>query len=125
MLMEHQIDERRRLVLVKLAGDVRGRAFGKWLSGVFDARPELVGYDFILDMLDYAGDIVAADVEPIAGTYGRLARPIGWRPRSAFLTADPYFEHWAAALDHQFADRQHRVFAKPTPALKWLAEKRR
>ena len=124
MQMQHDIDERRRLVLVKLTGDVRGRAFGAWLSKVFEDRPELVGYDFILDMLTYAGDILAADVEPIASTYARLARPLDRGPRTGFLTNDPYFEHWAAALDHQFAGRLHRVFPDQAEALAWLSEPR-
>ena len=124
MTIHQHIDEARRRVTLTLTGDVRGHTFLREFTALVEGRPELVNFDYLFDMMDYVGDIGAADVAPVASTFVRLAGPQGLSGRSAFVTTDPYFDCWAAAFDHQFPGRLHRVFDRTSQAQAWLSGER-
>ncbi|HEX3366649.1 hypothetical protein [Phenylobacterium sp.] len=59
------------------------------------------------------------DVEGLAGPYRRCGRKPGWT-FTCVITRDPYFSHWAPALDLRFKARIHKFFREINSAVLFL-----
>jgi hypothetical protein len=116
------IDESRRRILVWIVGNASGEVVARRISDLFRSRPELVGYDMLYDLTSYTGDIGADDLDPIVEAYAECHGDPAAPCRTAFVTFDRHFQHWATAMDEQFPGREHRAFPRLPAALQFLAE---
>lgn len=120
--VEIRVDDAMRRVFVTIGGPATGPQVAGPVSDLFLSRPELTAYDMLYDIREYNGDVSADDIEPIVDAYA-AARPDPARPtRTAFVTFDQYFHHWAEAMNHQFLARTHHTFPKIDAAEAFLAQ---
>lgn len=122
--LEHQVDDAKRRVTFRVAGEVPGWRIRDLIVGLFTRRPELTGYDLVFDLRESRTDAGPTDIEPIAEIYARAAGPVPAPSRTAFVTADMLFTHWAQVMDHQFPNRRHRVVPTFEAAEAFLREGR-
>jgi hypothetical protein len=115
------VDDRRRRIDIHISGPVSGAQVSAPVSQVFVDRPELCAYDILYDLHAYSGDVGADDIDPIVEAYQACGPDASLPVRTAFLTPDPYFQHWASAMDEQFPGREHRAFPSLSAALAFLA----
>lgn len=120
--IEINIDDDRRRIDIIISGPIAGTKVGRTVSRLFLDRPELTAYDMLYDLRGYTGDVEAEHVEPIAIAYAGAQPDPAVKCRTAFVTPDPNFQHWAGAMDFQFAGRKHGVFRTLEPAEAFLAE---
>ena len=120
--IEIQVDDQRRRIDIVISGPIAGPRVGRTVSQLFLDRPELTAYDMMYDLRAYTGDVEAEHVEPIAIAYAGARPDPTVKCRTAFVTSDPNFEHWAGAMDFQFSGRKHGVFRTLEPAEAFLGE---
>ena len=116
------IDEDLKRILVWVVGPASGAMVAQRISELFRRRPELAAYDMLYDLTAYTGDVAADDLDPIVEAYAEGRPDLSVPCRTAFLTYDRHFQHWATAMDEQFPGREHRAFPVLPPALQFLAE---
>ena len=116
------IDEDLKRILVWVVGPASGAMVAERVSALFRRHPELCTYDMLYDLTAYTGDVAADDLEPIVEAYADCHADVSVPCRTAFLTHDRHFQHWATAMDEQFPGREHRAFPVLPPALHFLAE---
>ena len=116
------IDESRKRIFVWVIGAVSGPLLAARISALFRRRPELCAYDMLYDLTSYTGDVVADDLDPIVDAYADCRADPAVPCRTAFVTYDQHFQHWATAMDEQFPGREHRAFPRLPAALQFLAE---
>jgi hypothetical protein len=112
--VRHHIDDDARLFRIDLnSGVSAGQALDQALVVLAD-RPDLWGWDWIVDARITPDD---ASFNQIA----RLARAYQVRPEIEVLTIlvshDSHLHLWARVMDFQFPRRRHRVVATPEAAL--------
>lgn len=105
-----RIDEVQGRVRVRITGEATGAQVWRALSDLLGRRPETTGFDFLVDLREYRGDVQAQDVHNLAPLYQRLRVPEADGVRTSFLTFDPNFVFWAEAMNHHFPGRRHGVF---------------
>jgi hypothetical protein len=116
------IDETRKRILVWIIGPATGPLVSSRISELFRRRPELAAYDMLYDLTAYTGDVGADDIDPIVEAYAGCRPDIAVPCRTAFVTYDRHFQHWATAMNEQFPGREHRAFPRLPAALQFLAE---
>ena len=116
------IDEDLKRILVWVVGPASGAMVAQRISTLFRRHPELAAFDMLYDLTAYTGDVAADDLDPIVEAYADSHPDPAIPCRTAFLTYDRHFQHWATAMDEQFPGREHRAFPVLNPALQFLAE---
>jgi len=114
-------DATSRLV-VTLKGALSGRQVAESLSRAYLAQPEVTYFDMLFDLTEYEGAVEAQHVEIILAAYLRGNQDPLHPCRTAFVTADPFFDLWAAAMSFQFIGREHRAFPTFESAKAFLAQ---
>ena len=116
------LDEGVPRLLVTIKGPVSGQSVAEALSEAYLARPEVTYLDMLFDLTEYRGQVEARHVELIVDAYLRCNRDPLHPCRTAFVSPDPFFNHWAAAMSFQFRGREHRAFATFEEAEQFLGE---
>ena len=107
---------------VVLKGPLTGLAVAEGLSETYLAQPEVTRLDMLFDLTEYQGAVGPDDIEMIVAAYQK-SDPDPLHPcRTAFVTPDPFFHHWAAAMSFQFSGREHRAFPTFPKAEAFLSE---
>ena len=114
------VDDAQRRIFVWIAGPADGSLVSERISRLFRQRPDLSAYDMLYDLSDYTGDVSADDIDPIVDAYADCRADPTIPCRTAFLTYDRHFQHWATAMNEQFAGREHRAFPRLGSALDFL-----
>ena len=109
-------------LFVTLHGALGGDEVARALSEAYLAQPAVTLIDMLFDLTGYQGAVEAQHVEVIVAAYRCGNRDPSHPCRTAFVTTDPFFDLWAAAMSFQFAGREHRAFATFDEAERFLAE---
>ena len=117
-----RIDESARRLFVTLGSAATGAGFAAALSRLYQEQPHTAYYDKLYDLTEYEGAVTPADVLTIREAYLRANTDPRHPCRTAFVTQDPNFRLWAAAMSHQFAGREHRAFPTFEAARAFLDE---
>jgi len=120
--VESSVDDSIRRIFVKINGQATGRHVSTGVCSIFLTRPDAVTYDMLYDLRDYAGDVTAEDVMPIVAVYAECKPDTSVPCRTAFVTSDPNFDFWAAAMNEQFPGRTHKSFKVLEHAEAWLKQ---
>ncbi len=118
--VEWHIDDQLRRIFVKINGQATGRHVSTGVCTIFLTRPDAVTYDMLYDLRDYEGDVTAEDVMPIIAVYAECKPDASIPCRTSFVTSDPNFVFWAAAMTEQFPGRTHQAFEKLDAAEAYL-----
>jgi hypothetical protein len=107
---------------VILKGPLTGLAVAQALGETYVAEPDVTRLDMLFDLTEYQGAVGPDDVEMIVEAYQKSDPNPLYACRTAFVTPDPFFHHWAAAMSFQFSGREHRAFPTFEKAEAFLAE---
>lgn len=108
-------------LFVTISGAASGDEVAQVLSEAYLARPEVTLIDMLFDLTEYEGAVESQHVEVIVAAYRRGNSNPAHPCRTAFVTSDPHFDLWAAAMSFQFAGREHRAFTTFEKAEQFLA----
>jgi metal-dependent hydrolase (beta-lactamase superfamily II) len=86
-----------------------GTVLSRAVAAMFDADPRTASYDLIFDVRGSDTGATQADLDLVAAAYHRHERTPGVK-YGCFVTTDPNYPLWTAAMDHQFSDRKNKVF---------------
>jgi hypothetical protein len=114
------VDDDQQRIFVQISGPATATLVCDHVCRLFRGRPALAAYDMLYDLSDYTGDVTGPDIDPIVDAYADCRADVALPVRTAFLTYDRHFQHWATAMDAQFAGREHRAFPKLGAALSFL-----
>ena len=120
--VEIVIDESVPRLFVTLGAAATGTGFAEALCRLYRDQPHTAYYDKLYDLTEYRGAVTPADVLAIREAYLRSNTDPRHACRTAFVTNDPNFRLWAAAMSHQFVGREHRAFATFDAARAFLDE---
>ena len=99
-----------------------GPGVAEALSGLYRAQPEVTRLDMLFALTGYRGVVTHEDLQAIVAAYLESNRDPSHPCRTAFVTPDPHFHLWAAAMSYLFTGREHRVFTTHQAATTWLDE---
>lgn len=117
--MAYEIDhERRRATFVAEPG-FSGTVLSQAIADMFDADPRTCSYDLIVDVRDSATGAQQSDIQIVAAAYHRHERTPDLK-YGCFVSLDPNYPLWTAAMDHIFGDRQNKVFVTAERAAAFL-----
>ncbi len=117
-----RLDETIPRVLVSIVGPASGQLVADRLSQAYLAQPEITYMDMLFDLTAYRGAVEPRHVDVIVDAYLRVNRHPLHPCRTAFVSPDPFFNHWADAMSFQFTGREHRAFATFEAAERFLNE---
>lgn len=120
--VEIEIDASLPRLFVRLGHAATGGGFAAALSRLYSEQPQTAYYDKLYDLTEYSGTVTPADVLVIREAYVAANTDPHHPCRTAFVTNDPNFRLWAAAMSHQFLGREHRAFATFEAARAFLDE---
>jgi hypothetical protein len=123
--ISYRLDEARRRVTVALEGAVAGPQFNRAINGLFDARPELVEYDFVYDLLLYTGEVTHHDLDVHSGVYRRYVTEASADSYTVIVTLDRSFGYWVEVMKTQFPNRLFKIVTTVAEAAAFLDELRR
>jgi hypothetical protein len=129
-IISHRIFPKERSVLVRPGAQSHFRHMTAGFQDLIRRAPEIVGYDYVLDLTAFCGDAFHDDVAAIArahraGADARRAIPAegGRGPYTCFATPDPNFRFWARPMDEMFDGRAHRLFASVEESWRFLGRR--
>jgi len=121
--MAYQIDHERRRVAFTAEPGFSGTVLSQAIADMFDADPRTCSYDFIVDVRDSDTGAQQSDIQIVVQAYHRHIREPGVK-YGCFVSLDPNYPLWTAAMDHLFGDRQNKVFVTPERAAAFLDQVR-
>ena len=107
--MAFSIDHQRRRAEFTAGPGFSGTVLSRAVAAMFDKDPRTASYDLIFDVRGSDTGATQADLQIVAEAYHRHKRSRGVK-YGCFVTTDPNYPLWTAAMDHMFRDRQNRVF---------------
>jgi hypothetical protein len=120
-----RVDEARHRVVATLEGPIAGAHFNGAVNGLFEARPELVEYDFVYDLLRYTGEVSHHDLEVHAGVYRKYLTEVSAHSYTVIVTLDRSFGYWVEVMKTQFPNRLFKIVTTVVEADAFLDELRR
>ena len=99
-----------------------GPGVAEALSELYQEQPEVTRLDIMFVLNGYRGVVTHEDLQTIVSAYLRSNQDPSLPCRTAFVTPDPHFHLWAAAMSYLFTGREHRVFLSEEAASAWLNE---
>jgi len=96
---------------ITAAGTITSREFVDFSYRLYGQRTELFDYECVVDLSAYEGDLLHSDLEPLAQIYAGRSEGNASSCPAVFVTVDPFFHHWAAAMQIQFPGLIVRVAA--------------
>ena len=109
-------------LFVALRVGATGPGFADAMSRLYRERPEMSYVDKLYDLTEYEGVVTHADLTRVIEAYTKANRNPRHPCRTAFVTPDPNFGLWAAAMSQLFVGREHRAFGDFESAEAFLAE---
>jgi len=109
-------------LFVTIDARATGPGVAEALSGLYREQPEVTRLDMLFALNGYRGVVTHEDLQAIVGAYLGSNRDPTHPCRTAFVTPDPHFHLWAAAMSYLFTGREHRVFLTDEAASAWLDE---
>ena len=122
--MAYQIDHDRRRAHFRAERGFSGTVLSRAIADMFDADPRTASYDLIVDVRQSDTGAQPSDIQIVAEAYHRHTRTPGVK-YGCFVSLDPNYPFWAAAMDDLFGDRKNKVFVTPERAIAFLDELRR
>lgn len=120
--MDIRLDRAMPRLFVTIRGQASGDLVARRLSETYLSQPEVTGLDMLFDLTAYQGEVGSRHVETIVAAYLRGNRDPRLPCRTAFVSTDPNFRLWAAAMSYQFNGREHRAFPTFEEAERFLGE---
>ena len=120
MAIRHELDEGRRRLHLTGDGGSGGRDVVAFTTEQLAARPELIEWDWIIDLSQATGEVRNEDVDEAARLFAGQDEP-AW---TVFVSADPNLPLWARVMDHQFSKRLHLTAPDADAAGRLLDRKR-
>ena len=120
MAIRHQLDEARRRILLSGDGADGGREVIAFVMGQLQVRPELLDWDWIIDLSQASGLVGNADVDAASNLFSGQGEA-AW---TVFVSSDPNLAVWARLMDHQFPLRRHLIAHDADAAHRLLDRKR-
>jgi hypothetical protein len=121
--MAFEIDHDRRRAHFRAEPGFSGTVLSQAIADMFDADPKTASYDFVIDVRESDTGAQPSDIQIVAAAYHRHKRAPGLK-YGCFVSLDPNYPFWAAAMDDIFGDRKNRVFVTPERAIAFLDEVR-
>jgi hypothetical protein len=121
--MAYEIDHERRRAEFRAEPGFSGTVLSKAIAAMFDKEPRTASYDLIIDVRGSDTGASQSDINLVAEAYHRQPREPGVK-YGCFVTTDPNYPLWTAAMNHQFDDRENRVFVTVENARAFLDQKR-
>lgn len=122
--IEWKVDHERRLLEIRLIGDVTGEMMLAEIPNIWAQHPEVIAYDDLIDGIAYTGTIEHSHHQAIAEAWRRFASGRERPKRVALLSMDPMTRMMAKVLAELFLRREFAVFARREAALEWLCGSR-
>lgn len=121
--MTIELDHERRRVNIAATPGFSGARVSQAIVEMFEHEPDLASYDFVMDMRASVTGATQADIDIVLRSYHQQPREPG--PKyGCFVTSDPHFHLWTAAMDDLFGDRRNLVFGTPEAANSFLDQLR-
>lgn len=117
--MPFHIDHDRRRAHFTAERGFSGTVLSQAIADMFDADPRTCSYDFIVDVRESETGAQPSDIQIVAAAYHRHVREPGLK-YGCFVSTDPNYPFWAAAMDDIFGDRKNKVFVTPERAAAFL-----
>lgn len=122
--MGFTIDHNLRRAEFIAAPGFSGAALCRAVAAMFDDDPRTASYDMVFDVRASDTGATQADLQVVAEAYNRHKRTRGVK-YGCFVTTDPNYPLWTAAMDHMFKGRQNKVFVTIENARAFLDQARR
>jgi hypothetical protein len=114
--------DRRRAEFIAEPG-FSGTALSHAVADMFDEDPRTASYDMVFDVRRSNTGATQADLQIVAAAYHRHKRTRGVK-YGCFVTIDPNYPLWTAAMDQMFKGRQNKVFVTIENARAFLDQAR-
>lgn len=119
--MRYEIDEQAQILWADLVSAGSADRVLEAMLGLIGARPELCGWDWIIECYPLPQDATADHLKILSEAWGP---PPAVEAITVFVTQDKLLHLWARALDFQFTRRKHLI-ARDVDGARDLIEKRR
>jgi len=103
--MGHRIDQDEQIFHLDLDTGMSGSRTIEQAVPVLQSRPELWGWDWIVNVPAVPTDVTVEDVARLADLFPKPDR----QGITAFASADRFLHLWARVMDFQFPGRKHLV----------------
>ncbi|HEY8573392.1 hypothetical protein [Phenylobacterium sp.] len=113
------IDHAKRRAEFTAGPGFSGLVLSRAIAGMFDEDPRTASYDLIFDLRGSDEGATQAGLELVAAAYHRHERTPGLK-HSCFVSTDPNYPLWVAAIGQFFSDRQIRIFVTAENARAYL-----
>jgi hypothetical protein len=120
--IEFHLDQAIPRLFVSIDERATGPGVAEALSRLYTEQPEVTLLDILFELDGYRGVVTHGDMKVIVEAYLKANRDPSRPCRTAFVTPDPLFHFWAAAMSYLFTGREHRVFSSFQAASAWLDE---
>ena len=120
--VEFRLDRKIPRLFVTIDERATGPGVAEALSTLYLEQPEITRLDILFQLNGYRGVVTHEDLTTIVKAYLTSNSDPAHPCRSAFVTPDPHFHLWAAAMSYLFTGREHRVFVDHESASAWLDE---
>ena len=121
--MAFEIDHQRRRAHFRAEPGFSGAVLSRAIADMFDSDPRTASYDLIVDVRESETGAQPSDIQIVAEAYHRQPRTPGIK-YGCFVSLDPNYPFWTAAMDDIFGDRKNKVFVTPERAAAFLDEVR-
>lgn len=108
------------MTVLRLAGDLDGRAVRTRIEELWHAHPETIANHCVVDTRDYTGDLSYEDLTTIALNWQKVARGRDGGRRTAIVTNDRFARFFMRAVALLFPTRRFALFAEIDEAMRWL-----
>lgn len=119
--MRYEIDEQAQILWTDLVSAGSADRVLEAMVALISARPELCGWDWIVECHPLPDDATADHLETLAEAWGP---PPEVEAVTVFVTQDLLLHLWARVLDFQFTRRKHLI-ARDIDSARQLIERRR
>jgi hypothetical protein len=113
------IDHAQRRAEFTAGAGFSGLVLSRAVAAMFDDDPRTASYDLIFDLRESDEGATQAGLQLVAEAYHRHERTPGVK-RSCFVSTDPNYPLWAAAIAQFFGDREIKVFVTAENARAYL-----
>jgi len=114
------VDPDRHLTVLRLGGDLDGRAVRARIKALWHAHPETIANHCVVDVRKYTGDLGYDDLTAIALEWRKLAREQDAGRGTAIVTNDRFARFLMRAIATLFPTRRFALFAQMDEAMHWL-----
>lgn len=118
--MTWEVDPGRQLTILRLVGDLDGKALLERIEAYWRAEPDSIANRCVVDMRAYVGDLTYYDLTAIAGRWREVARERDSGRAIAIVTRDRFAALMLKVVVLLFATRRFALFTDMDEALRWI-----